>query len=268
MLAGAAFAVCCTNVAQLQRDYERGDHGKLDKLIEIAGRQDYPYATRKKAVIALGEIGDSLAVPVLLGVLREYDRRTTLQEQAIVALGRVGDRSAVESIGHLLDRSVMDPGKAELRMAAWPVLGDLGGDEAAGILVNALSFFDKLMLLEDQRSGRGVFSGDEQSVRAWRDSLRPPRGLEGGRGGLFGEQNYPAVSMFGTPMDQLDRPLEDSTPKERQLAHSSLVRVGEEAVPVIRDHLSKRETTVTLRAELAAIIEEIREPSRKTPQDS
>ena len=268
MPAAAALTLSCTNVAQIQRDYEAGDDAKLDKLIEIAGRQDYPYATRKKAVIALGESSDSLAVPVLVGVLREYERRTTLQEQAIIALGKIGDRTAVESIGHLLDRTVMDSGMAELRMAAWPVLGDLGGEEAAGILVNALSFFDRLRLLEDQRSGRGVFSGDEQRLRAWRDSLRSSPEVNGGRGGLFGEQSYAAVSMFGTPIDELDWPPADSTAKERQLVYASLVRVGQEAVPVIRDHLSKREATVTLRAELAGIIEEIREPPKKTPQDS
>ncbi len=250
----------CTSVDKLRRDYEAGDPSKLDKLIEIAARGDYPYGTRKSAVVNLGEIGEPKAVPILIQILRQYERRTTLLEEAIVALGKIGDRRAVESIGHVLDRSAMDPAKSELRLKAWPVLGELGGDEAAGILINALAFFDKVTLLEDQRSGRGVFSGDEQGLRAWRDSLRVPRGLQGaggGAGGLFPQDNYPSVSMFGTPMEELDRQVVDSTPQERALARGSLIQVGDAAVPVIYEHLEKKETTVTLRAELASIVEEI-----------
>ena len=255
-----SFGLSCTSVDNLRRDYEAGDSSKLDKLIEIVGRSDYPYGTRKSAVIALGEIGEPRAVPILIQTLRQYERRTTLQEAAIVALGKIGDRRAVEPIGHVLDRSAMDPAKAELRLAAWPVLGELGGDEAVGILVNALAFFDKVMLLEEQRSGRGVFSGDEQGLRAWRDSLRVPRGLQGGgggRGGLFPENNYPSVSMFGTPMEELDRQAVDSTPEERQLARGSLIQIGDDAVSLIYEHIEKKGTTVTLRAELTSIVEEI-----------
>lgn len=255
-----AFALSCTSVNKLQREYEAGDSSKLDKLIEIAGRGDYPYGTRKNAVVVLGEIGDPLAVPILIQILRQYERRSTLQEAAIVALGKIGDRRAVEAIAHVLDRSVMDPAKADLRLNAWSALGDLGGDEAAGILVNGLAFFDKLMLREEQRSARGVFSGDEQGLQAWRDSLRVPRGIQqsgGGGGGLFPQDNYPSVSMFGTPMDELDRPAQDYTPQERNLAHGSLVQVGEEAISVIIKHVETKETTLTLRAELDSIVEEI-----------
>jgi len=63
--------------------------------------------------------------------------------------------------------------------------------------------------------------------------------------------------MFGTPMDELDRPMEDYTPQERNLAHGSLVQVGEDAVSVIIKHVETKETTLTLRAELDSIVEEI-----------
>ena len=50
----------------------------------------------------------------------------------------------------------------------------------------------------------------------------------------------------------------DNTPVERHLAHISLVQVGLAAVPVIERHLATQETTVTLRTELLAVVEEIR----------
>ena len=266
-IAALVIIASCTSVDKLQRQYEAGDTAKLDKLIEIAGRPDYPYGTRKSAVTALGKIGDSKAVPILIKTLQQYERRYTLQQSAIVALGEIGDLSAVESIGHLLDRSVMDPAKAELRLAAWPVLGELGGDEAAEILVNALAFFDKMMLLEEQRAGRGVFSGDEESWRSWQDSLRVPRGLRssGGSGGLFPQDDYPAVSMFGTPMGQLERHVEDPTPEEREAVHAALVMVGPDAIPVILDYLNSKETTVTLKAELGTIVDEIKKALTNAP---
>ncbi len=66
----------CTNVTQMQRKYEAGDLGQLDNLLEIVGRPDYPYGTRRKAAKILGEIGDPRALPVLIGVLYDYDQRT------------------------------------------------------------------------------------------------------------------------------------------------------------------------------------------------
>jgi HEAT repeat protein len=93
----------CTNVTQMQRKYEAGDESQLDKLLQIAGRPEYPYATRRKATKALGEIGAERAVPVLIGLLYEYDQRSTLKQEALVALGRIGNREAVEPIGRMLD---------------------------------------------------------------------------------------------------------------------------------------------------------------------
>ena len=69
-------------------------------------------------------------MPTLVGVLGEYDQRTTLKEEALKALGALGDPAAVEPIGRLLDRSLDQTG-AELRLAALPVLGQLGGTPAA-----------------------------------------------------------------------------------------------------------------------------------------
>ena len=260
--AATALAFClllsCTNVSRMHKAYEAGDTKKLDKLIEIVARPDYPYATRRKAAEALGEIGEPSAVPALIGVLGEYDQRTTLKSSAMVSLGKIGDRSAVKPIGKLLDRSLNDP-NVELRMAAIPVLGQLGGTQAADILVNALAYYDLLMLREERRSPKGVFTGDETDLNALRDSLRGPMELFGDPGlgtGMFGE-SMPRITMFGTPVENPGR-AEETTPRERALAHTSLVTVGEQALPVIQDRLEKKTSTATLKKELLAIVEEIR----------
>lgn len=252
----AALALAgCTNVAQMKRAYDEGDERQLTKLIEIAARADYPYATRKAAVQALGEIGDDAAVPALAQVLVEFDRRTTLKEQAILALGKIGDTTAVASIGLLLDRSLSDP-HAELRVAAMPVLGSLGGGGAAEILVNALQYYDGLMLRSEHSYMRGVFSGEEHVYGGRRDSLNGPMPQIPQMGPLGVEQRQP-VSMFGTSMEMRPEQMPDTTPEERALAHESLVRVGVAAVPVIEDLLTTRQTTVTLRQELDEILVEI-----------
>ena len=255
----------------MQQRYEAGDESQLDKISTIARRQDYPYATRRSAARALGEIGDSRSVPVLVSLLGEFDKRTTLKEEALIALGRIGDAQAVTGIGRLLDRSLNDTNE-ELRIAAMPVLGKLGGSEAATILVNALSYYDIIMLTTQQRAPRGVFSGDEQSMRDLQDSMRALQnqsGEQSGYGGAGGGSFGTTSGMFGGSMALPEERKLDTTPQERALAHASLVRVGDPAVPVIHEYLSKRETTLTLRNELQKILQEIRGeiPTDPVPTD-
>jgi hypothetical protein len=256
----------CTSVSQMKKRYDAGDEGQYGRILEVAGRPDYPYATRKNAVKALGEIGDPRAVPTLISILRELAQRTTLQQEAMIALGRIGDPSAVTEIGRLLDRSLTSSGD-ELRLVAIQVLGQLGGTEAAEILLNALSYYDRAMLIAESRSLKGVFTGDEQSLRAMQDSLRRPLGLTG-QGGLFPGQQGPVGGLFGPGTGLPQQRMEDTTPKERDLAHESLVRVGDPALAVIEQHMAQRETTVTLRNELIEIIEQIRQDTGSAPGES
>ena len=255
----------CTNVAQMQRKYLEGDESQLDKLMEIVSRPDYPYATRRKAARALGEIGDQRAVPVLIATLHGYEQRTTLRLETLTALGKIGDRRAVEPIGRMLDFQ-LDTAGADTRMAAIEVLGQLGGEKAAGVLVNALRYFDIVMLRDEQRAYRGVFSGEEQQFPfppgygGYGDSTRTGgRNPMGPMTGRFPGDQGGGVSMFGTPME-FQEELYNPTPEERGLTHASLVRVGEDAVPVIEKFLISQELTNTLVRELGSIVEEIRNP--------
>lgn len=257
----------CTSVSQMKSRYEAGDESQYDKILEVAGRPDYPYATRKSAVKILGEIGDPRAVPTLINILRELSQRTTLQQEAMIALGSIGDSSAVAEIGRLLDRSLSSSGE-ELRMVAMQVLGQIGGTEAAEILLNALSYYDRAMLMQESRSLRGVFTGDDQGLRALQDSLRRPFGLTGQGPGLLPGQQGPVGGFFGPGSGTPGMKAEDTTPKERDLAHQSLVRVGDPALPVIERHMAQRETTVTLRNELVEIVEQIRQGQASAPGEA
>lgn len=245
----------CTNVARMQRAYEEGDDSQLTRLIEIVSRPDYPYATRKSAAMALGEIGDDRGAPVLMGVLGGYDRRTTLKTEAIIALGKIGSPIAVEPIGRLMDRSLGES-NSDMLVVAMPVLGQLGGAKAAEMLVNALMYFDALMVRSERAVRRGVFSGERQIYRTRGDSTRDGAFpvLDPSVGGPT--QGRRTVSLFGTQLPP-PSPRSDDTPKHRLLAHASLVKVGMPAIAAIERHLATRETTVTLKTELLALVEEI-----------
>ena len=250
----------CTNVNQMHKLYQEGDHSQLDRIIEIVSRQDYPYATRRKAARILGEIGDPRAVPVLKMALQDYDQRTTLKQDALRALGTIGDQSAALDIGRLLNYS-LNTADFELRMAAIEALGQMGGTKAAEILVNALDYYDMLTLRSEQRTLRGVFTGEELSPypygRMHPDSTDGPRRYPSVGLDPFGEGGQPRVSMFGTPIEPTQMEY-DPTPEERTLTHQAITMVGADAIPVIENHLdSLRVSRPTLRKELLVIISEI-----------
>ena len=262
----------CTNVNQMHKLYQEGDHAQLDRIMEIVSRQDYPYATRRKAARILGEIGDPRAVPVLKIALQDYDQRTTLKQDALRALGTIGDRSAALDIGRLLDRS-LNTADAELRMAAVEALGQMGGTQAAEILVKALSYYDILTLRAEQRSRRGVFTGEEQLFpygpygRQNADSTGGPRRYPNVGLDPFGEGGQPRVSMFGTPIEPTQMEY-DPTPEERTLTHQAITAVGTDAIPVIENHLDSQRVSPSLRKELLAIISEITGASPAVQADS
>lgn len=247
----------CTSVDQMYSRYQGGDETQYQRLVDIAGRPNYPYATRRSAVKALGEIGRPEALPVLLSILHEFDRRTSLKEESLVALGRIGDSSAVTPIGHLLDRSLTEP-NADLRMTAMPVLSQLGGEGAAEILVNALMYYDVIMTRSDQSTYRGVFTGEEQGIMALRDSVRRPGVVAPpGLDEFSGQQRPTDIGFFGNDVEFMPEVLADTTPKEREMAHESLIGVGLPAVGVIERFLNTYDTTTTLRNELATILSQI-----------
>ena len=260
--------VGCSNVNQMKKKYEAGDEAQLDKLIEIVMRPDYPYATRRSAARILGEIGSPRAVPALVQTLKDYDRRSTLKEEAIHSLGKIGDPRAVDPIGQLLDRSLQDP-SAELRLAAIPVLGDIGGEKAAGILVNALFYYDQVKMRQEQRTLRGVFTGEEVNfpVPGQIDSTTGRR-TPGRPGDPFGEQGNSPVGLFGPTFDNTPVEQYDSTEEEHELAHQALVNIGPVAVPAITDYLAAKRSSPSLTKELLRLLDEIQQGADTSTPDT
>ena len=259
----------CTNVNQMHKLYLEGNDDQLFKIMEIVSRQDYPYATRRKAARILGEIGDRRAVPVLSNALHSYEQRTTLKQDALRALGAIGDQSATPDIGRLLDRS-LNTADAELRMAAVEALGAMGGAKSAEILVNALSYYSILILRSEQRTQKGVFTGEEQSFPfgpAGADSTGGPRRYPNVGIDPFGQGGEPRVSMFGTPIERSQMQY-NPTAEERTLAHDALVSVGEEAIPEIEDYMGNNRLHPKMRKELLSIIAEIRGDPPSDTSDS
>lgn len=262
----------CTNVNQMHALYREGDHSQLDRIMEIVSRQDYPYATRRKAARILGEIGDPRAVPVLKMALQDYEQRTTLKQDALRSLGAIGDQGAAPDIGRLLDRS-LNTADAELRMAAIEALGKMGGTKAAEILVNALGYYDILALRTEQRTRRGVFTGEERPFpygpygQFDADSTDGPRRYPNIGLDPFGEGGQPRVSMFGTPIEPTQMEY-DPTPEERALTHQAITAVGTDAIPVIENYLDSLRVSPTLHKELLAIIGEITGPPPPVKVDS
>lgn len=263
--AAAFLVLSCTNVAQMQRQYEAGDHSQFEKLAQIAARPEYPYGTRRKAARALGEIGDPRAVPVLTNLLFEPAQRMTLREEALLALGRVGDRRATESIGLMLDMQLQE-NDAQVRMTALETLGSLGGAEAAEILVNAMRYYDVMLWREQQRTNRGVFSGQEKEYpygygRTPHEQDTTSTGLPGGpRMGMYRpDETARPVSMFGTQMDMRYERMPNTYEEEYELARQALQQVGEPAVPVMDAFLRENETTQSLQRALAEVALAIRQ---------
>jgi hypothetical protein len=259
----------CTNVNQMHKLYLEGNDEQLYKIMEIVSRQDYPYATRRKAARILGEIGDRRAVPVLSNALHSYEQRTTLKQDALRALGAIGDQSAAPDIGRLLDRS-LNTADAELRMAAVESLGAMGGAKSAEILVNALSYYSILILRSEQRTQKGVFTGEEQRYPfgpAGDDSTGGPRRYPNVGMDPFGQGGEPRVSMFGTPIER-NQMQYNPTAEERTLAHDALVRVGKPAISEIENYMGNNRLHPTMRKELLSIITEIRGDPPSDTSDS
>jgi hypothetical protein len=162
----------------------------------------------------------------------------------------------------------------EVRIAAVTALGQLGGPDAAVILVNALRYYDMLLRRQEQMTYRGIFSGEEQTLpygpgyggrhgtqgRAGPDSLVDGAMPGQPRVGVFGgELGRGPVNMFGEPeqqaLPQTQRVLYE---EEQKAAHGALVRVGPDALAAVDGFLHRSDASRSLQLELLAIGAQIR----------
>lgn len=235
-----ALSAGCASVERMQRRYEQGDRRQLDSLMRVVAGSEYSYATRKKAASALGEIGDPIAVYTLVGVLNDPDPRDGLEKEAIRALAQLGDERAVDGLARVLDR------QDSLRLDAIQALGCIGGARAAEVLVNGLRYY---ATLEEQRArmslmrGRtGAFSGEEMSAFPPSDSrgASDPDELS-----MMGKSRTRTIRTPGGLFSagESSMVIEDEAEEEKRQCQEvvrALIRIGDEAVPVLTDALNAR----------------------------
>lgn len=107
--------------------------GEAEPLVEALQLPGYDVTfMRLEMIEALGRIGDSAAVEVLEGELRDGDT----QIEAMEALGRIGTTDAVEALAELVDPEKKV--KPHVRAKAADTLGEIGGSEAVEALVDVL----------------------------------------------------------------------------------------------------------------------------------
>jgi hypothetical protein len=246
------FVVGCSNVGRMERRYREGDVRQFNHLIETLSNEQYPYATRKKAARALGDIGDPKAVPSLINVLFDADPRDGLEIEAASALAMIKDKRAIQPLLRLLVSSQ----SADLRKATVTAIGAIGGTEAAEALIDALGYYAMLEARQRINDRQRLMEGGFPSERRYGEqdttgmSMAPSL-----RGRPQGQVASGPVGIFGdviptTPEEDEEKRLTE----ERQVLTKAFVTVGQPAVPVLINRLGQ-----TLRPGEIDIRDQIRE---------
>ena len=180
-------------------------------LVEALGRPDVKRSARKRGAIvrALGELGDSAAVPKLCEVL-VHDSKASVRRYAAIALGRLNDpaalpalRSALDDadeptaewapwgLGRLKDRQSVGRLRECLRSprpgmrsgAAW-ALGEIGDQAATLDLIELLG--DRRRTVRGHAGNALAKLGDSRALEPMREVERttPPFRTSGVRGAL------------------------------------------------------------------------------------
>jgi MFS family permease len=155
---------------------------------EIMARLDDPYPEiREEAARALGRIGSAQAVEPLIARLE--DRSSSLRIAAARALGKIRDRRAVEHLATALKSSDSE----EIMEACIQALGDIGGDQAAQII---LDFYhhapsDRLRASASDAAGRlGIFEAAKEIL---------PRLISGKTRSIRRQYAIALGNLVGTP---------------------------------------------------------------------
>jgi len=117
-----------------------GTDGALHILLETAEGDNAELA--RQAILSLGAMKDTAAVPPLLGLLERSDattRRIEVTREVIKALGEIADNRATGSLSTLLTRRTLwrRAQMDDLRILAAKALGEIGGAEAVAVLETA-----------------------------------------------------------------------------------------------------------------------------------
>ena len=159
---GRAVAQDATEVDDLAQLLAAQDRREFDAGLMSREAQHPDSLVRMRAAMAMGNIGDSLALPILVRLLQDPD--TTVGVEAAFALGRIGDRDAVPDLARqmeLLPDSSRGPWPQELATA----LCRLGGPDADAAIAQQL-----------HRHPADQAQNDEATTQALLDAWRLGRG--------------------------------------------------------------------------------------------
>ncbi|HET7273895.1 MAG TPA: HEAT repeat domain-containing protein [Longimicrobiaceae bacterium] len=95
-------------------------------------------AIRRRAALVLGRLGDTAAVPILVGLTTDPD--SSVAATAAFSLGELGDSAAVPALSSLLLEGVADT-TPTVAVEAATALGKIGTQEAEAALMGVLSDF-------------------------------------------------------------------------------------------------------------------------------
>ncbi len=109
----------------------------VEPLIGLLGDGDCE--VRRKAAVALAEIGDDRAVEALIDLLG--DREAAVRRAAVETLGRIGDERGVAPLIDALGKS----GDGDVRRAAAQALAEIGAPQAVDKLIAVLQDKDSLV---------------------------------------------------------------------------------------------------------------------------
>jgi HEAT repeat protein len=127
-----------------------GDPAAVDTLVAIAGSPQVEPFTAKKALLALGRIGDARAAPVVLKMLFEERPGVSFFPEAAFAVSQIGRPMAPALLAVLEGRNAelaaWAKGRGVLSGALYAkssqLLGDVGGPEAVPALIGKLTYRD------------------------------------------------------------------------------------------------------------------------------
>jgi len=201
------------------------------------------YLTRKEAAFGLKKVGDERAVEPLIKALRykswhqEYTILTTVRENAAEALGVIGDEDAVHPLIEALET---DPDEEVRWKSAW-ALGEIGSHQATEVLIRSLK--DNSWTVRRHAANSLGMIGDENAVPSLMNALEDKD---------WHVRKYAAVAL-GKMKDERAIPilleaLEDEDADVRWKAGSSLVKIGDLAVPALLKKFKKGNWRVRGRA--------------------
>jgi HEAT repeat protein len=206
-----------------------GDPKAVDPLINALKDEDE--YVRKNAAGALGKIGDPKAVDPLINALKDDD--IGVRWRVVEALGKLGDPKAVDP----LTNALKDENKY-MRQGAAEALGKIGDPKAVDALINALKDEEWFMRHRAAEAlGKIGWKPKDNEEKAWY---------------LVANRDYESLKLGKHSVDPLINALNDDVNSVRKWAAEALREIGDvRAVEPLIQAISSRELVENVRVSIA-----------------